>query len=78
MSVIQYVMFLAIWVLLRITHWRLHHAPAKVVAAGQHALTALIARHGNGSPFVRGRLARGDFPARAEPRKSAWDQAMPL
>ena len=35
------VALLAIWVLLRITHWRLHHAPAKVVAAGQHALTAL-------------------------------------
>jgi FSR family fosmidomycin resistance protein-like MFS transporter len=35
------VALLAIWVLLRITHWRLHHAPARVVAAGQHALNAL-------------------------------------
>lgn len=35
------VALLAIWVLLRITHWRLHHAPAQVMAAGQHAMTAL-------------------------------------
>jgi FSR family fosmidomycin resistance protein-like MFS transporter len=31
----------AILLLLRITHWRVHHAPAKVVAAGKHTDIAL-------------------------------------
>jgi FSR family fosmidomycin resistance protein-like MFS transporter len=31
----------AILLLLRITHWRVHHAPAKVVAAGQHSYVTL-------------------------------------
>jgi len=31
----------AILLLLRTTHWRVHHAPAKVVAAGQHSYVTL-------------------------------------
>jgi FSR family fosmidomycin resistance protein-like MFS transporter len=31
----------AILLLLRITHWRVHHAPTKVVAAGQHSYVTL-------------------------------------
>jgi FSR family fosmidomycin resistance protein-like MFS transporter len=32
---------LAIWVLLKITHWRIHHAPSQVVARGKHNLVVL-------------------------------------
>jgi FSR family fosmidomycin resistance protein-like MFS transporter len=35
------VALLAIWVLMRITHWRLHHAPKQVVAHGKHNLVVL-------------------------------------
>jgi len=35
---------LAIWVLLKITHWRIHHAPTRVVAAGKHVHLALNRR----------------------------------
>jgi FSR family fosmidomycin resistance protein-like MFS transporter len=35
------VALLAIWVLMRITHWRLHHAPKQVVARGKHNLVVL-------------------------------------
>src|SRR5690606_39061374 len=35
---------LAIWVLLRVTDWRLKHAPAQVVASGKHAVSGLSHR----------------------------------
>lgn len=35
---------LAIWVLLKITHWRIHHAPTRVVAVGKHVHLALNRR----------------------------------
>ncbi|WP_353149365.1 MFS transporter [Pollutimonas bauzanensis] len=35
---------LAIWVLLKITNWRIHHAPTRVVAAGKHVHLALNRR----------------------------------
>ncbi|TMS58288.1 MFS transporter [Imbroritus primus] len=35
---------LAIWVLLRVTDWRLKHAPAQVVTSGKHAVSGLSRR----------------------------------